>query len=224
MDGYAFQFDDHKKGKPIFIVGEAAAGKNFKRKLKSGEAVRIFTGAEVPPGADTVVMQERIFLKEKRLLIRDDKLITGMNIRIAGSQLKKSAMAGVKGSYLSPGATGFFASLGIEKVKVFSLPEVAIIVTGDELIQPGKKLSPGKIYESNSVVLNSQLISDGIENIKIFHTRDSFESIRKAFIKAISVSDFVLFTGGVSVGDYDFVEKVLATEKVQPVFYKIKQK
>lgn len=224
MDGYAFLFDDHKKGKPIIIVGEAAAGKNYKGKLKSGQAIRIFTGAAVPSGADTVVMQERIFLKEDRLLVRDDKLVKGANIRKAGSQLKKGAVAIEKGICLNPGSVGFLAALGIDKVKVFNRPNVAVIVTGDELIPPGNKLAAGQIFESNSIALQALLNADGISNVKLFKAKDTFESTRKVFQKAIAGNDFVLFTGGISVGDYDFVGKAMKAEKVKTVFYKVKQK
>jgi len=224
MDGYAFRFDDHVKGKPILIVGEVPAGKKFKRKLKSGEAVRIFTGAAVPDGADSVVMQERIFLKEDRLLIRDEKIFRGANIRKAGSQLKKGAVAIDKGTFLNSGAIGYLSALGIASVKVFSLPSVAIIVTGDELIAPGRKLLPGQIFESNGATLKSVLQTDILTNIKIFRTKDTFEATRKVFQKAFASFDIVLFSGGISEGDYDFVGKVLTAEKVKTVFYKVKQK
>ncbi len=224
MDGYAFRFDDYKKGKGVYITGEASAGKNYTGRLKSGEAIRIFTGAAIPDGADTVVMQERIFLKENQLLVRDDKLAKGANIRKAGSQIKKGDVAVEKGSLLNPGSVSFIAALGVARVKVFNLPDVAIIVTGDELVGPGKKLKAGQIFESNSVALNAMLRTDGIRNVKIYNANDTFESTRKVFQKAFGRHDFVLFTGGISEGDYDFVGKVMAAERIKTLFYKVKQK
>ncbi len=224
MDGYAFQFDDYKKGKPVFTKGEASAGKNFNSRLKSGEAIRIFTGAAIPDGADTVVMQERIFLKEDQLLVRDEKLFKGANIRKAGSQIKKGVTAVEKGTYLNPGSISFIAALGVARLKVFSLPDVAIIVTGNELVSPGKKLLPGQIFESNSITLNALLRTDGIRNVKVYTANDTFDSTRKAFQKACTRHDFILFTGGISEGDYDFVGKVMAAERVRTLFYKVKQK
>ncbi len=109
MDGYAFRFNDLKQGNTIAIIGESAAGKNFSGKIKKGQAVRIFTGAEVPPGADTVVMQEKVSVDVSVLKIHDINLNYGSNVRKAGSQLKKGNVAIEKNVLLKPGAVGFIA-------------------------------------------------------------------------------------------------------------------
>ena len=224
MDGFAFRYDDFLNQREIKVIGESAAGKSFSKKIKDGEAVRIFTGAEIPAGADTVVMQEKTSVSNDKLIIQDDKIFQGANIRYKGSQIKKQALALEKNSRLNPGSIGFLASIGISKVKVISKPKVAIIVTGNELQKPGTKLKTGNIYESNSVALQTALHSAGINFIKKFIVEDNKKSIRATFKNAMKHYDFILFTGGISVGDYDFVGKVMEEEKVKTIFYKVKQK
>lgn len=224
MDGYAFRFNDFKSGRKIVITGESAAGENFIGKIASGQSVRIFTGAAVPPGADTIVMQEKVELNNSAIIIRDDKLLKGANIRKAGSQLKKGIIAADKGVLFKPGAVGYIAGLGIKIVSVYSKPVVSVIVTGDELISPDQELGPGQIFESNSAALCSLLQNDGINNIKCFRVKDSLKSTGNIFRKALLQSDMILFTGGVSVGDYDFVIKTMESEKVKTGFYKVRQK
>ncbi|TSA51570.1 MAG: molybdopterin molybdenumtransferase MoeA [Sphingobacteriales bacterium] len=224
MDGYAFRFDDFVNRRELKIIGESAAGKSFSKQIKQGEAVRIFTGAEIPFGADTVVMQENISIANEKLIIQVDKIFLGANIRYKGSQIKKKELALKKGAQLNPGTIGFLSSIGIGKVKVFSKPKVVIIVTGNELQQPVTKLKTGNIYESNSVALQTALQSVGINFIKKFIVKDNKKSIRATFKKAMKQFDFILFTGGISVGDYDFVGKIMEEEKVKTIFYKVKQK
>ncbi len=224
MDGFAFRYDDFLNPCDIKIIGESAAGKSFSKKIKDGEAVRIFTGAEIPAGADTVVMQEKTSVTNDKLIIQDNKIFQGANIRYKGSQIKKQALALEKNSRMNPGSLGFLASIGISKVKVISKPKVAIIVTGNELQKPGTKLKTGNIYESNSVALQTALHSVGINFIKKFIVEDNKKSIRATFKNAMKQCDFILFTGGISVGDYDFVGKVMEEEKVKTIFYTVKQK
>jgi molybdopterin molybdotransferase len=223
MDGYAFRFSDLSV-RPLNIVGEAKAGYNYNGKVKKGEAVRIFTGAAVPDGADTVVMQEKVLAKASELVVTDSLLKEGSNIRLQGSQIKKGATAILKGTLLNPGSVGYLAALGFAKVNVFRKPTIAIIVTGDELVAPGKNLKPGQIFESNSHTLSSVISSDQNIRPEIFFAKDTFDSIRKLFQKTLLKFDLIVFTGGISVGDYDFVGRVLKEEKVKTIFYKVKQK
>lgn len=224
MDGYALRFADYEKGKPIRIIGEVAAGDVFSGKLKSGEAVRIFTGAAVPPGADTVVMQEKTSTLFGNLIIEAHQFSKGLNIRLAGSQIRKGKVALSRGHQLNPASIGYLASLGIHEVKVYGKPKVAVVVTGSELIAPGNELKPGQIYESNSSMLVAVLEKNGFTETKIIPAPDRYQDILKAFDKALEYADVILFTGGISVGDYDFVGDVLKKHRVKEVFYKIKQK
>lgn len=224
MDGYAIISDDYLNKKSIAIVGESSAGKNFRGKIKSGQALRIFTGAEIPTGPDAVVMQEKVTVDDNEILIEDENFSPGQNIRRRASQIKKKEPALEKGTLLTPAGIGFLASMGMKSVSVYRKPKVVIIVTGNELQQPGTKLSPGKIFESNAITLSSALKKEGIENIQTIHVSDEEKKTRNAFLRAMKNADIILFSGGISVGDYDFVGKVLKAEKVKEVFYKVKQK
>jgi molybdopterin molybdotransferase len=224
MDGYAIVSDDYEDGKHIAVVGESSAGKNFSGKIKSGQAVRMFTGAEIPAGANAVVMQEKVYMNKNEITIADENFRREQNIRKRGSQIKKNSLAIRKGVVLNPAGIGFLSSMGLISVTVYQQPVVAVIVTGNELQKPGTKLSPGKIFESNALTIASALKKEGIENINVFYAADNENKTRREFHKALKVADFILFTGGISVGDYDFVGTVLKKEKVKEIFYKVKQK
>lgn len=224
MDGYAIIAKDVFAGNTIFVFGESAAGKSFLKSISGGQAIRIFTGAEIPRGADAVVMQEKVSLQNNFLTIGDENLKPGLNIRKRGSQIKKGALALKRGTTLTPAAIGFIASMGIKKVSVFKKPRISIIVTGNELQKAGTKLSKGNIFESNAVTIESVLTQSGIEKAKTYFARDDENQTMKIFLSALKNSDIILFTGGISVGDYDYVGTVLKKEKVKEIFYKVKQK
>ncbi|CAN5462821.1 hypothetical protein BH11BAC1_BH11BAC1_01930 [soil metagenome] len=224
MDGYAIIAADFFGGQKITVTGESAAGKSYTKKISSGQAIRIFTGAEIPNGADAVVMQEKAVIDKNILSITDENLKTGLNIRTKGSQIKKGELALSKGMLISPAGIGFLASMGLKNISVFKKPTVSVIITGNELQKAGTKLSKGNIFESNGLTLVSALKQSGIVNVKTFFVRDNEKQTAKIFQQALKVSDFILFTGGISVGDYDFVGSVLKKEKVTEVFYKVKQK
>ena len=114
-------------------------------------------------------------------------------------------------------------SLGISDIYVSKKPSISIIITGDELVSNGKQIELGQIYESNSVMIKNCLIKEGINNLKIFKTKDNLELISKRIKKEITKSDIIILSGGISVGDYDFVRKALKQNKIKQIFYKVKQ-
>jgi len=222
MDGYAIRFED--KDLPLFVHGEMAAGSSNALTIKKGETARIFTGAPLPDGADTVVMQEKISLNDGRISILDDRLQVGLNVRGIGSEIKASTLAMHKGSFLSPAAIGFLAGIGITEVSVYPLPTVSIIVTGKELCAPGETLGFGQVYESNSYSLKAALEQAGIYKAEVISADDDLEILSGILEQALKKSDVVLLTGGVSVGDYDFVLEASRLCKVNQIFHKVKQK
>lgn len=224
MDGYAFIYDDVINNNPISIIGEVAAGKVFSKGLKKGQAVRIFTGADVPKGADTVVMQEKVTVEKGYLKVEDDQIIKGANIRLKGSQINKGELALNKGTLLNAGAIGFLTGIGLKTISVFRKPKVSIIITGSELQNPGTKLKKGNIFESNSFSLVAALNSILIQPVNVQRVSDNEMKVYKLIEKAIKTSDVVLLTGGISVGDYDFVGSALMKMKAKNIFYKVKQK
>ena len=224
MDGYAFSFEGWKQHKKLKITGEVAAGSNETFTLAPGNAVRIFTGAAVPPGADTVIMQEKIQVENGNLKIEDENIKEGNSVRAKGSEIKAGALALEKGNIMSPAAIGFLAGIGITKVKANPNPSISIIITGNELQQPGNPLQHGQVYESNSFALKAVLQQLHIENIQILHATDKPEIVTETLKKALQQSDVVLLTGGISVGDYDFVLQAATECGVTKLFHKIKQR
>lgn len=220
MDGYAFI---HSEKHQYDVVGIVQAGDHSKIKLKENEAVRIFTGAHVPDNADTVIMQEHVMATESSILItRMPERFT--NVRSKGEQIGKEEVVFKANTLITPAAIGFLACLGITEVEVYQKPKVAILVTGNELVKPGKKLSKGKIYESNSVMLQAALQTIGVKKTKVYKVKDNLKATKKALKEILKKYDIVLISGGISVGDYDFVKEALLENGVQELFYKINQK
>jgi molybdopterin molybdotransferase len=224
MDGYAFSFQGWKQYKKLRITGEVAAGNNETFTLAPENAVRIFTGAAVPEGADTVIMQEKVKAQNGELIIEDESMQQGNSVRPKGSEIKAGALAIEKNTVLSPAAVGFLAGIGITEVKVYPNPSISIIITGNELQQPGEPLQHGQVYESNSFALKAVLKNLNIDNIQILYATDKPEIVTDTLKKALKQSDVVLLTGGISVGDYDFVLRAATECGVHKLFHKIKQR
>jgi molybdopterin molybdotransferase len=225
MDGYAFRFDSLISHPVLKIVGKIQAGvASPGDTLMPGEAVRIFTGAPVPADVDTVIIQEKTRVENGFLVLEDDQIKQGANVRPKGSEIKKGALGLIKGTILRPAGIGFLASIGVSEVKVYAKPSVSIIVTGDELQEPGKPLSYGQVYESNSLTVKSALQQMGIKDIRVYKVTDSLEKLISTLEKALSTSDMILLTGGISVGEYDFVSQATQATGIVQVFHKIKQK
>jgi molybdopterin molybdotransferase len=222
MDGYALQFSGTTE--PLLITGKIQAGNRETQKLEAGQAMRIFTGAPLPEGADTVIIQEKSEVENGYLIMKDDQLAKGQFVRPKGAEVKKGELAMSAGTYLSPAALGFLAGIGFAEVPVYAAPAVTIILTGDELQAPGESLLSGQVYDANSFQLTAALQKAGIHSIHIKHATDSSESVRNAIAAALQESELVLITGGVSVGDYDLVIPAAKECGIETLFHKIKQK
>jgi len=220
MDGYAINLH---QSKVYNIIGEVKAGDHHQPKLKKGEAVRIFTGSPVPESANTIVIQEKVVVSAKTIIL-DEAVHLGSNIRNIGEQVKKGDIALKKGTKLSPASIGFLTSLGITKVKVYCQPTIAIVVTGNELVDVGQELSYGKIYESNYIMLKTALEKFGYSKITKHKIDDNFNNTYNKLNEVINNNDMVLVSGGISVGDYDFVADALQKLNVEELFYKVNQK
>ncbi|MCX6188683.1 MAG: molybdopterin molybdotransferase MoeA [Bacteroidetes bacterium] len=223
MDGYAFSFANWDGKSPFQVSREIQAGSYSIDALKPLEAVRIFTGAALPPGSDTVVIQEKIIKYGGNITIDDAQITLGSNVRKQGSQTQKGAMALPQGQLLTPSGISFLAGIGIHTVNVFGKPTVSIIVTGKELIKAGNPITDGNIYESNSIGLTAALNQIGLAPISITIVDDDETEIQIAITEQLN-SDMIIITGGVSVGDYDLVPAALETCGVEKVFHKVKQK
>jgi len=224
MDGYAFAFDDWQADKKLPLSGVIAAGDSSKELLQPGTAVRIFTGAALPAGADTVVMQEKTSVDNNELTIADHRLEKGMFVRPEGAEIKKGELALASGSLLTPAAIGFLTSIGITEVLVYPMPTVSIIVTGDELQEPGQPLAYGQVYEANSFSLRAALQQLGIGTLKVFRVKDDLALLTETMKQAMQQTELVFLTGGISVGDFDFVLRASVDNGVEKLFHTIKQR
>jgi len=220
MDGYALNL--HAPA-VYSIIGEVKAGDDFHPILKTGEAVRIFTGAPVPDAANAVIMQEKVKVDGSVLKLMFSVNVND-NVRSLGEQAMKGEIALKKGTKLNPASIAFLTTLGITKVKVYKKPEIAIVVTGNELAKAGEALQYGQIYESNAVMLRVALKQLGYGKVSVHKVEDNYENTFQLLNNVIEQHDVVLVSGGISVGDYDFVGKALNELSVQELFYKVKQK
>ena len=216
MDGYAVRFSDLER--PLKEIGTALAGKPFHGKLGAGECVRIMTGAVMPQGADTVVIQEIVKKEGERITVPPGQK-KAQNVRYAGEDLKIGVAVLTPGVLLKPADIGLIASLGIGEVRVKRRLRVAFFATGDELASIGTPLKEGEIYDSNRYTVHGMLARLGVEAIDMGVVRDDPAALEAAFKKA-SAADVVITTGGVSVGEADFIKQMMA-KLGEVLFWKI---
>lgn len=211
MDGYAICFGSLSgiAETRLTVVGTAFAGNAFSGQVGKGQAVRIMTGALLPAGADTVVVQEVTRVEAGTVLIPTGQR-QGQNTRRAGEDLARGQVALASGKRIGPAELGLIASLGIAEVDVKRRLRVAFFSTGDELASIGKPLVPGQIYDSNRYTLHGLLTRLGADIIDLGVVPDQPEALEATLAEAALVADAIITTGGVSVGEADFVKEVLA--------------
>ncbi len=224
MDGWALRTEDlaTDAGASLTEVGSSFAGVPYGKLVGKGECVRIFTGGVVPDGCDAVVMQEKAQANGKSITFAPG-VKKSQNVRYAGEDLKAGAIALAKGRAVRPAELGLLASLGIGEIGVYRPLRVVFFSTGDELVSIGSPLAEGQIYDSNRYTLHGMLIRMGCEVLDMGVIRDDPALLEKAFHDASAIGDVVITSGGVSVGEADFVKSLLA-KLGEVVFWKIAMK
>ncbi|MEM1300968.1 MAG: gephyrin-like molybdotransferase Glp [Pseudomonadota bacterium] len=218
MDGYAVRSADADKGQTLTVVGEAAAGHAFDGTLGPGQAVRIFTGAPLPQGADQIVIQEDALRDGDQMTVTFQGA-PGDHIRPAGGDFAQGTALPAP-RRLTPNDIALLAAMNIAEVPVARRPKVAIMATGDELVMPGEDPGPDQIIASNSFGLEAMLQNAGAETRMLPIARDTSDSLESAFRFARG-SDLVITIGGASVGDHDLVGPVAEKLGMRRSFYKI---
>jgi molybdopterin molybdotransferase len=247
MDGYAVKAKDiqgatHSKPRLLKVIEDLPAGYVASKRIKRLEAIRIMTGAPMPQGADSVVMvenTEKIKNQKSKIKITNQKLkianqttkkfievykqvIIGENIRKAGEDVKRGELVIKRGSLIRPQEIGMLAALGIRKVSVMRKPKVGIISTGDELVDLGSSLKPGKIRDSNRYSLLAQVSKCGAIGMNFGISKDARGEIKNKLKSALKANpDMLLVSGGISVGDYDFVKDALLELGMKALFWKV---
>ena len=227
MDGYAVRHADvatasAEKPALLKIMGDLPAGYTSKDILQPGQTLRIMTGAPLPPGADTVIMQENTRSDGSTVsILQSEKL--GTNVRYAGEDIKKDAVLFQAGTLVRPAHIGIMASIKRAMVSVYQRPRVAILSTGDELVDIDEDLGPGKIVTSNSYSLASLVEDAGGTAIMLGIARDTKEALRSRMLEGLH-ADIIISSGGVSVGDYDFVKDVLQELGADMKFWKVQMR
>ncbi|WP_371378111.1 gephyrin-like molybdotransferase Glp [Thalassotalea aquiviva] len=211
MDGFAFHsssFSDNPN-QSLTLVGKAMAGRPFSRRVETGECVRIMTGAKIPTGCDTVVMQENTKIVEHQVTVNAIPKV-GNNIRLQGEDIHQNTVLMRQGDKIRPVDIGLLASLGVPTVNVYRPVKVAVLSTGDELKPPGQALAEGEIYESNRPVLKALLSRLNCQVIDFGIIKDDKQELEQTFKLAAHQADVVISTGGVSVGEADYTKDILA--------------
>ena len=212
MDGFAMRYDDTiGGGKKLKIIGTIqASSQELMPEIHPGQAVRIMTGAPMPKGADSILQIELCEVQGENVILNQES--KKHFIRKMGENLKRGDVALKRGSILSPAKAGLCATMGYEKIPVVKKLKIAIISTGDELVQPGKKLGLGEIYESNSFGLAGLVKWLGHEPVRIQAVDDSLKELRDILNRVSEDCDLILTSGGVSMGEWDLVRKIMEQE------------
>jgi len=222
MDGFAFAFSGHSPDKSLPVVGSIPAGTHFKGDVPPGSAVKIMTGAPVPEECDTVIPIEDV--EEEGGYIRLQKTVKrGDHVRRRGEEIGKGQLMLEPGTLIGPWELGMLAAAGIAQVTVIPKPTVAVLSTGNELIELGQTPGPGQIINSNLYVLEACLQTEGCGVLSLGVARDDIESISRKITEGLQ-ADMIVSTGGVSAGDHDCVKDALQQYDFRLGFWKVRIK
>jgi len=224
VDGYAICAQSVIEPNTEFeLIGEIQAGHFSELHLKAGQAVRIFTGAKIPFGTTTVARQEIVKVIDTSKIKMTENLKVNADIRDVGEEISIGQLLASKGQQLSVGAIASLSMAGISTVEVVQYPKVAVVITGDEVAESVADFATGKIFDANGPLIEAWFQQVG-QQIEIFHVADTEDAVKSLIQKLSKSYDLILTTGGVSVGDYDFIRPVTLDLGFEQIFWKVKQK
>lgn len=224
VDGYALCTQSAIEPEREFqLIGEIRAGQQGKLQLQDGQAVRIFTGAKIPLGTTTVARQEIVQVIDSSKIKITEQLKIHADIRDVGEEISVGQLLANKGQQLSVGAIASLSMAGINTVKVFQYPKVAVVITGDEVAESIEDFAAGKIFDANGPLIEAWFQQAG-QQVEIFHVADTEAAVRNLIQELSASYDLILTTGGVSVGDYDFIRPLALDLGFEQIFWKVKQK
>ncbi|RKG31193.1 molybdopterin molybdotransferase MoeA [Acinetobacter tianfuensis] len=223
VDGYAISaIAEIDAGAEFALIGEIRAGQTANVALKNGQAVRIFTGAPIPDGTTTVARQEIVNVAEQKIVLTSP-LKLHADTRDAGEEISVGQILAAKGQKLSVGAIAALSMAGISHCEVYAYPKIAVVITGDEVAENIDDYSAGKIFDANAPLIAVWFQSQ-LAHVEIMHVTDDKNAVLNLFAHLKDQYDVILTTGGVSVGDYDFVRPVALDLGFKQIFWKVKQK
>lgn len=224
VDGYAICAQSVIEEDTEFeLIGEIRAGQQAAVSLKAEQAVRIFTGAPIPTGTTTVARQEIVHRGNSTCIKVEKNLSLDVDIRHAGEEITCGQLLAEQGQYLSVGAIASLGMAGIQTVEVFCYPKVAVVITGDEVAENIEDLASGKIFDANTPLIHVWFQQAG-HSVDIIHVEDSAAAVKTLLQSLSEHYDLILSTGGISVGDYDFIRPAALDSGFQQIFWKVKQK
>jgi len=224
VDGYALCSNQtDAKDQSFKLIGEVRAGEESSLALSEGQATRIFTGGKIPEGTTTIARQEIVKKIDDQNIQIVESLQTGVDIRRKGEEVKQGQCLADTGHYMNIGSLAALSMAGVQSVTVFQQPKVAVVVTGDEIAQSPNSLSNAQVFDANGPLLENWLKQYGID-AHVIHVEDQASSVTALFERLKSEYDVIITTGGVSVGDYDFVRPCSMDVGFEQIFWKVKQK
>ena len=232
VDGYALNSADPlethledviQANSQFTLIGEIRAGKSAELTLQAGQALRIFTGAEIPQGTTTVARQEIIQIINPESIEIIEHLKIHADIRDAGEEITVGQLLAQAGQQLSVGAVASLSMAGVQQVQVYQYPKIAVVITGDEVAKSSSDFEAGKIFDANAPLIQAWFQQQN-QKVDIFHVADTAEVVNNLLGDLNQKYDLILTTGGVSVGDYDFIRPVALDLGFQQIFWKVKQK
>ncbi|WP_234857254.1 molybdopterin molybdotransferase MoeA [Acinetobacter junii] len=224
VDGYAICSSSENLQESVFeVIGEIKAGSELDHQLLQGQAIRIFTGGKIPTGTTHVARQEIVKIESNNKIQLVEHIQQKADIRFAGEEIQLGRKIAECGQKINIGALAALSMIGVRSIAVYRLPKVAVLVTGDEVAETPEDLKAGKVFDANGPLLKAWFEDYGIE-VNILHIADESQRVTQCFNQLKQQYDVIITTGGVSVGDYDFVRPCSFEAGFEQIFWKVKQK